>query len=35
MSEVNFLFTHLSTEEVVVLVVVMVLAVKAVWSAIE
>lgn len=35
MSEVNFLFTHLSTEEVVVLIVVMVLAVKAVWSAIE
>lgn len=35
MSEVNFLFTHLSTEEVVVLVIVMILAVKAVWSAAE
>ena len=35
MSEVNFLFTHLSAEEVIVLIIVMILAVKAVWSAAE
>lgn len=35
MNEVNFLFTHLSVEELIVLVIVMVLAVKAVWSAVE
>ena len=35
MSEVNFLFTHLSTEEIIVLVIVMVLVVKTVWSAVE
>lgn len=35
MSEVQFLFTHLSVEEVIILVVVMVLAIKSVWSAAE
>ena len=35
MAEANFLFTHLSVEEVIVLVIVMVLAIKSVWSAAE
>lgn len=35
MSEVEFLFTHLSVEEVIILVIVMVLAIKSVWSAAE
>ena len=35
MAEANFLFTHLSVEEVIILVIVMVLAIKSVWSAAE
>lgn len=35
MSEINFLFTHLSVEEVIILVVVLVLVIKSVWSAAE
>lgn len=35
MGEVNFLFSHLSTEELIVLIIIMILAVKTVWSAAE
>ena len=35
MNEINFLFTHLSVEEVIILVVVLVLVIKSVWSAAE
>ena len=35
MGEVNFLFSHLTTEEIIVLIIIMILAVKTVWSAAE
>lgn len=35
MGEVSFLFSHLTTEEIIVLIIIMILAVKTVWSAVE